>query len=1218
MFSNRKNDLVSYTDGIFSHYAASTICANDNIQSDLIAFLSVVQRGKVDFLPIMWQPALGTVSRGGSGTIYQSAFNHDLSLAFKQYHGSCNDDGYFLAMISEVLILSQPTIAKHPNIINLEGVCWEIKSETNEAVPVLVFEKAAWDLKQFINTEESMNLSIDDRLKICSDIGNALLTLHAYNVVHGDIKPQNILVFKDDGRITIKVADFGYSTLAAGVAGNVFLPRSRPWNAPEYRFSAFTVPEAKKTDVYSFGLLCFWVLFGNRLSDVTTLNISEGNTEQLSFEILSEHHGPTLLESLKTQDKMVAIADELTESMPDLSDEHKIHLKQFFSLTLAYKPDDRMADIAQLVNLLIPQGTALNCITTRQSGAAELPSLSEDSKLAKILTLYLDSSISLPSCSIGRSEAAETPSLGIDFQISKSLAHFIEFHYVVRSQIKDSLEKCYFRNQHQLCASNIALQVAFCYRIGFGIGADDDQTQFWLDRAGKRQYDLEVEKKSVQQLCWNNRRIRKIIDEGRLQIFDLRHEYRSRDTGVKTLKAARKETEKEASDMAREFGVVHFIPIRLKIILGDLMDELGEFEEAKLLRMGIRDETLNAYGADHPVHLNSLFARSHKILEEWNEAQALQEAGIRGFGDTTDFVGSATADLASIYRGQGRWKEAEDIEKKAIDMCMKELGAENPVTLNRIGNLAVTLAKQGRWKEAEMLQAQIMETNKKVLGQDHPDTLVSMGNLAETFWRQGRLKEAEMLEVVVVATRTKVLSDEHPATLASKANLASTYTNQGRWTEAEELEVQVMETSVKVLGPEHPDTLTSMNNLASTFVKQGRWKEAENLLVQIVEIEKKALGKEHPSILISIANLASTYTEQGRWEEAEELEVQVMETSQRVLGQEHPNTLTSISNLASTFSDQGRWKEAEELEVRVVETKHRVLGKDHPSTLLSMANLGLTYRDQGRLKKAEEIEEQVLEKRLMVLGKDHPDTLEAMSNLAVTYSYQGRWKKAEELEVNVMDTRRRVLGIDHPNTLTSMANLASTYGDQERWQEAEELLVQVIEKRLIVLGPEHPDNLTSMNDLAVIFSNQRKWKEAEKLFVQVVEASPKVLGEVHPETLSCMANLASTYLNQGRLSAAEELEDRIFQIRKKVLGQEHPDSLASMNTLARTRKLQGRIPEAIAMMEEVIALRSHELGTEHPDTQASIGALRQWRDEAGRHSNDFSEDVASRTPSILP
>ena len=169
-------------------------------------------------------------------------------------------------------------------------------------------------------------------------------------VVHGDIKPQNVLVFQDaiTREITVKVADFGYSTLTMGESGKVFLPKSRPWNAPEHHFRGFKAQEAKKTDVYSFGLLCLWFLFRSRLSDIPQAT-ADGTTDLISFNA-PLFGRRTLLELLKDEDRVEDIANRLVESMP--GSEYRIRLQEIFSLTLPLNPGKRTCDLARIVGLL--------------------------------------------------------------------------------------------------------------------------------------------------------------------------------------------------------------------------------------------------------------------------------------------------------------------------------------------------------------------------------------------------------------------------------------------------------------------------------------------------------------------------------------------------------------------------------------------------------------------------------------------------------------------------------------------------------------------------------------------------------------------------------------------------------------------------------------------------------------------------------------------------
>jgi serine/threonine protein kinase len=151
------------------------------------------------------------------------------------------------------------------------------------------------------------------------------------------------------------VADFGYSTLAGGDAEKVLLPKSRPWNAPEHHFGEFEVYEAKKTDVYSFGMLCLWILVGNRFSaDTPTVTIG-GRTELISFDGHPAQHKRTMLEQLKDEDKVGDIACQLMQAMSGFSDEHKVRLKEFFSLATTLNAEKRTSDFEKLLACIIQQ-----------------------------------------------------------------------------------------------------------------------------------------------------------------------------------------------------------------------------------------------------------------------------------------------------------------------------------------------------------------------------------------------------------------------------------------------------------------------------------------------------------------------------------------------------------------------------------------------------------------------------------------------------------------------------------------------------------------------------------------------------------------------------------------------------------------------------------------------------------------------------------------------
>ena len=103
------------------------------------------------------------------------------------------------------------------------------------------------------------------KVALCSDIASGLSALHNCGIVHGDVKPENILVFPRIGSqesYTAKLTDFGHSVLAYENlnAPPAFTPL---FGAPELEEqSSFSFQDMKQTDVYSYGLVVLCLVVG--------------------------------------------------------------------------------------------------------------------------------------------------------------------------------------------------------------------------------------------------------------------------------------------------------------------------------------------------------------------------------------------------------------------------------------------------------------------------------------------------------------------------------------------------------------------------------------------------------------------------------------------------------------------------------------------------------------------------------------------------------------------------------------------------------------------------------------------------------------------------------------------------------------------------------------------------------------------------------------------
>src|SRR5271170_964476 len=180
--------LASKLPSFYSNSVALQSARYDALQNephcDIIALLAQSQTHNVDIIPLTWLPQLESVGFSGTAEISQSLVNAHMSLAFKRIlradDDSLSESKAYRALISEVCILSQSPIRGHPNIVQLQGLCFEVPSGETAVCPVLVFEKAKFgSLREFMETKVGLGLSLDQRLDMIHQIAAAIAMLHS-------------------------------------------------------------------------------------------------------------------------------------------------------------------------------------------------------------------------------------------------------------------------------------------------------------------------------------------------------------------------------------------------------------------------------------------------------------------------------------------------------------------------------------------------------------------------------------------------------------------------------------------------------------------------------------------------------------------------------------------------------------------------------------------------------------------------------------------------------------------------------------------------------------------------------------------------------------------------------------------------------------------------------------------------------------------------------
>ena len=181
--------------------------------------------------------------------------------------GPSDDANRLAAILFELRVLTHKPLHEHPNIAKFVGLVWEGDPLGRDLVwPILIMEQAEYgSLVQF--QQRRFTLRYQTKRDLCADVVAGLEALHACGIVHGDVKNENILIFRHSERGFIaKLADFGCAVLDQSELDErtAALGGTPPWSAPEFRDCKLARESMKATDVYSYGFVVWRVMIDGR------------------------------------------------------------------------------------------------------------------------------------------------------------------------------------------------------------------------------------------------------------------------------------------------------------------------------------------------------------------------------------------------------------------------------------------------------------------------------------------------------------------------------------------------------------------------------------------------------------------------------------------------------------------------------------------------------------------------------------------------------------------------------------------------------------------------------------------------------------------------------------------------------------------------------------------------------------------------------------------